>query len=160
MSLTDQPVSNNSAKKEHRRVPIPPSRLYETALAQPRMVRLTVSLPGDLVDRVRNAVYWSPSLKLSWLIAQSLRTSLTERESSRQGPFPQRKNPIRAGRPRMVGQTMKLFPRADSPETGQRVRVRGSLRPSLSHHPISDGVPANSFSVIRASPRYHLVMFL
>ena len=112
MSLTDQPVSNNSAKKEHRRVPIPPSRLYETALAQPRMVRLTVSLSGDVVDRVRNAVYWSPSLKLSWLIAQSLRTSLTEMESSRQGPFPQRKNPLRAGRPRMVGQTMKIFPRA------------------------------------------------
>ena len=68
MSLTDQPVPNNSAKKEHRRVPIPPSRLYETGPAQPRMVRLTVSLPGDLVDRVRNAVYWSPSLKLSWLM--------------------------------------------------------------------------------------------
>ncbi len=55
MSLTDQPVPNNSAKKEHRRVPIPPSRLYQTGPLQPRMVRLTVSLPGDLVDRLRNA---------------------------------------------------------------------------------------------------------
>ena len=111
MSLTDQPVSNNSAKKEHRRVPIPPSRLHETGPVQP-LVRLTVSLPGDLVDRLRNAVYWTPSLKLSWLIAQSLRTSLTEMESLRQGPFPKRKNALRAGRPRMVGQGMKLFPRA------------------------------------------------
>jgi hypothetical protein len=121
MSLTGQPVPNNSAKKEHRRVPIPPSRLYETGPAQPRMVRLTVSLPGDLVDRVRNAVYWSPSLKLSWLIAQSLRTSLTEMESSRQGPFPQRKNPLRAGRPRMVGQTMQLF-------SGARLTRNGAAR--------------------------------
>ena len=87
MSLTDQPVSNNSAKKEHRRVPIPPSRLYETGPAQP-LVRLTVSLPGDLVDRLRNAVYWSPSLKLAWLIAQSLRTSLTEMVSFASRPIP------------------------------------------------------------------------
>src|SRR5205085_7243280 len=84
----------------------------ETGPPQPRMVRLTVSLPGDLVDRLRNAVYWSPSLKLAWLIAQSLRTSLTEMESLQQGPFPQRKNPLRVGRPRKVGQTMKLYPRA------------------------------------------------
>ena len=112
MSLTDQPVPNNSAKKEHRRVPTPSSRLGERGPPQPGMVRLTVSLPGDLVDRLRNAVYWSPSLKLAWLIAQSLRTSLTEMESLRQGPFPKRKNALRAGRPRMVGQAMKLFPRA------------------------------------------------
>ena len=111
MPLTDQPVPNNSAKKKHRRVPIPSSRLGETGWPQP-LVRLTVSLPGDLVDRLRNAVYWTPSLKLSWLIAESLRTSLTEMESLQQGPFPQRKNPLRVGRPRMVGQTMKLLPRA------------------------------------------------
>ena len=81
MSLTDQPVPNNSAKKEHRLVPIPSPRLYEAGPPQPRTVRLTVNLPGDLVDRLRNAVYWSPSLKLSWLIAQSLQTSLIEMES-------------------------------------------------------------------------------
>ncbi len=89
------------------------------------MVRLTVNLPGDLVDRVRNAVYWSPSLKLSWLIAQSLRTSLAEMESLRQGPFPQRKNPLRAGRPRMVGQTMKLFPRARLTRNGAARSTEG-----------------------------------
>ena len=112
MSSVEQPAPSHSSKPERRREPTPSSRLHETGPQQPRMVRLTVNLPGDLVDRVRNAVYWSPSLKLSWLIAQSLRTSLAEMESSRQGPFPQRKNPLRAGRPRMVGQSMKLLPRA------------------------------------------------
>ena len=112
MSSVEQPAPNYSTKHEPRRTPIPSSRLHETGPPQTRMVRLTVNLPGDLVDRVRNAVYWSPSLKLSWLIAQSLRTSLAEMESSRQGPFPQRKNPLRAGRPRMAGQTMQLFHRA------------------------------------------------
>ena len=80
MSLTDQPVLNNSVKKEHRRVPIPSSRLYETGPPLPRMARLTVSLPGGLVDRLRDTVYWSPGLKLAWLIAQSL-TDFADRDS-------------------------------------------------------------------------------
>ena len=114
MSLTDQAAPSHSTKNEHRGAPSPSSRLRKTGQQQPRMVRLTVSLPGDLVDRLRDAVYWSPSLKLAWLIAQSLRTSLTEMESLRQGPFPKRTNALRAGRPRLVGQTMNVFPRCQA----------------------------------------------
>ena len=77
-----------------------------------RRVRLTVSLPSDLVDRLRDAVYWSPNLKLAWLIAQSLRTSLADLETSRQSPFPKRMMALRAGRPRLVGQAMTVHPRA------------------------------------------------
>lgn len=79
---------------------------------QPRTVRLTVSLPGDLVDRLRDAVYWSPNLKLAWLIAESLRASLADLERSRQGPFPKRMMALRAGRPRLVGQSMNVHPRS------------------------------------------------
>jgi hypothetical protein len=85
MSLVEQPAPSHSTKPERQRALALSSRPHETGLPQLRMVRLTVNLPGDLVDRVRNAVYWSPSLKLSWRIAQSLRTSLAEMESSRQG---------------------------------------------------------------------------
>ena len=107
MTLTDQGALNNSTRKKQD----------DSGQQQPRMVRLTVSLPGDLVDRLRDAVYWSPSLKLAWLIAQSLRTSLTEMESMRQGPFPKRRNALRAGRPRLVGQTMNVLSRAKLPES-------------------------------------------
>jgi hypothetical protein len=131
MSSIEQPVPSHSAKPERRRAPDPSSRLHETGPPQPRMVRLTVNLPGDLVDRVRNAVYWSPSLKLSWLIAQSLRTSLAEMESSRQGPFPQRKNPLRAGQPRMVGQTMQVFPRVKLTRTGAARSAEGVSQATL-----------------------------
>lgn len=85
---------------------------------QPRTVRLTVSLPGDLVDRLRDAVYWSPNLKLAWLIAQSLRASLADLETSRQGPFPKRMMALRAGRPRLIGQSMNVHPRATIPGSG------------------------------------------
>ena len=99
------------------------SRPSKAGRQQPRTVRLTVSLPSDLVDRLRDAVYWSPSLTLAWLIAQSLGTSLTEMESLRQGPFPKRTKALRAGRPRLVGQTMKVSPRA-------RLTGNGTARPA------------------------------
>ena len=112
MSLTDQAIPSHSIKNERRGTASPSSRPSKTGRQQPRTVRLTVSLPGDLVDRLRNAVYWSPDLTLAWLIAQSLRASLTDLETARQGPFPKRTSALRAGRPRLVGQTMNVSPRA------------------------------------------------
>ena len=112
MSVTDTATLSNSIKNEPRRATSPSSKLSKARRQEPRTVRLTVSLPGDLVDRLRNAVYWSPDLTLAWLIAQSLRASLTDMETARQGPFPKRTNALRAGRPRLVGQTMNVSPRA------------------------------------------------
>ena len=135
MSLNDQAAPNNSTKNEHRGVPSPFYRLRKIGHQQPRMVRLTVSLPGDLVDRLRDAVYWSPSLKLAWLIAQSLRTSLTEMESLRQGPFPKRTKALRAGRPRLVGQTMNVFPRSRGTGIGAACPAEGITQAILVSQP-------------------------
>ncbi len=123
MSLTHQAAPDHLIKNERRRAANQPARQSEARRQQPRMVRLTVSLPGDLVDRLRDAVYWSPSLTLAWLIAQSLRTSLAEMESLRQAPFPKRTNALRAGRPRLVGQTMNVSPHV-------RIAGNGTARPA------------------------------
>jgi len=112
MSLSDQAAPSHSTTNQQSERTRMSSRPSEPGQQQPRSVRLTVSLPGDLVDRLRDAVYWSPSLTLAWLIAQSLRNSLAEMESLRQEPFPKRKKALRAGRPRLIGQTMKVSPRA------------------------------------------------
>jgi len=112
MSQTDRAALGNPTKNDHREVPRPSSEPRARGQRQSRMVRLTVSLPGDLVDRLRDAVYWSPNLTLAWLIAQSLRVSLADLEKSRQGPFPKRRMELRVGRPRLVGQTMNLSLRA------------------------------------------------
>mgnify|MGYP001593669125 CR=1 len=112
MSLTHQTSSRNLPKEQPVRPTNQTTRASAAEIPPPRMVRLTVSLPGELVDRLRNAVYWSPGLTLAWLIAKSLRTSLAEMESLRQGPFPQRTTALRAGRPRLVGQIMSLPIRA------------------------------------------------
>ena len=123
MSLTDQATPSNSTKNERRGVAPPYSRPSKAGRPPPRTIRLTVSLPSDLVDRLRDAVYWSPSLTLAWLIAQSLGTSLREMESLRQGPFPKRTKALRAGRPRLVGQKMNVSPRA-------RLTVNGTASPA------------------------------
>ena len=77
---------------------------------RPRMVRLTVNLPSDLVEQMRDAVYWMPGLTLAWLIARAVRASLADLETIHQGPFPRRLKPLRAGRPRLVGQSMNVSP--------------------------------------------------
>ena len=111
MSLTDQATPSHSIKNERRGAASTSSKPSKAGRQQPRTVRLTVSLPGDLVDRLRNAVYWSPDLTLAWLIARSLRASLSDLETSRQGPFPKRMMALRSGRPRLIGQTMNVSPR-------------------------------------------------
>jgi hypothetical protein len=74
----------------------------------PRMVRLTVNLPSHLVEQMRDAVYWTPGLTLAWMVARAVRASLTELETVHQGPFPTRLKPLRAGRPRLLGQAMNV----------------------------------------------------
>jgi len=122
MSLSNQAVQSHSIKNGHNGTISPSFGAGRAGRQQPRKIRITVSLPSDLVDRVRDAVYWSPSLTLAWLIAQSLRTSLAEMEFVHQGPFPKRTKALRAGRPRLVGQTMNVSLRA---------RINGNGKPSL-----------------------------
>jgi len=76
----------------------------------PRMVRLTVNLPSQLVEQMRDAVYWTPGLTLAWMVARALRASLADLETIHQGPFPRRLKPLRAGRPRLIGQSMNVRP--------------------------------------------------
>lgn len=95
----------------------------------PRMVRLTVNLPSHLVEQMRDAVYWTPGLTLAWLVARAVRASLTELETIHQGPFAKRTKPLRAGRPRLLGQSMKVRPLGGDDSTGTSPQGAVSLRP-------------------------------
>lgn len=98
-----------------------------------RMVRLTVNLPSNLVEQMRDAVYWTPGLTLAWMIARAVRVSLNELESMNQGPFPRRAKPLRAGRPRLLGQSMKVQP--PQPNHGLNGPSDGSLRSQMGSRP-------------------------
>jgi hypothetical protein len=60
--------------------------------------RVTVSLPLMLIERLRNAVYWTDQRTLAQVIVDSLEDTLTAMEHANGGPFPGRLAPLKAGR--------------------------------------------------------------
>jgi len=113
-----------------------------------RKVRLTVNLPQDLVEQVRDAVYWTPGLTIAWLIARAMRTSLADLHSTNHGPFPRRAKPLRAGRPRLIGQTMNLqmrSPNATVSRAVEQVMQRSSAAPA----PPADSLAKPAHKVLR-----------
>lgn len=61
--------------------------------------RLTVHLPVDLIDRIKNAVYWTPGLTLAGLAEEALTAAVEKLERQRGEPFPPRKAELKGGRP-------------------------------------------------------------
>lgn len=61
--------------------------------------RLTVHLPKPLIDRVKNAVYWTPGLTLASLGQRALEAEIDRMEQERGEPYPQRPEELRGGRP-------------------------------------------------------------
>ena len=61
--------------------------------------RLTVHLPVPLIDRVKNAVYWTPGLTLASLAEKSLENTVDNIEKKNGKAFPQRKADLKGGRP-------------------------------------------------------------
>ncbi len=63
--------------------------------------RMTVSLPAELVERVRDAAYWTPGSTMAGLITQALEDLLKQREVQNGRPFAPRLGALKPGRPRM-----------------------------------------------------------
>jgi len=61
--------------------------------------RLTVHLSVDVVNRAKNAVYWSPGLTLAGLAETAFLKVLEELEKENGGPFPARTAELKGGRP-------------------------------------------------------------
>ena len=80
-----------AAEKAGRPEPESPSRVAKE--------RLTVHLTVDLIDRVKNAVYWTPGLTLAGLAQHALSQALDELEKERGEPYPPRRQELKGGRP-------------------------------------------------------------
>lgn len=66
-----------------------------------RKHRVTITLAEDLLERLRNAVYWTGHGTLARLIADSLDDAVTQMEQANGGTFPARLAPLKRGRPRI-----------------------------------------------------------
>jgi hypothetical protein len=61
--------------------------------------RVTFQLPVDLIDRARNAVYWTPGATVAGLMEDALTAHLAYIEQQRGAPFPPREHALKTGRP-------------------------------------------------------------
>ena len=68
-------------------------------LSQPasktRKQRVTITLPHSLLERLRNAVYWTGHGPLARLISDALDDAVTQMEQANGQAFPQRLAPLR-----------------------------------------------------------------
>jgi hypothetical protein len=65
---------------------------------RPRKEKITVVVPDDLLERVRNAAWWKRK-SLATLAEEGLRLVVERLERQNGGPFEPREEPLRPGRP-------------------------------------------------------------
>ncbi len=74
----------------------------EPVVAQPAKVskeRLTIHISVPLIERAKNAVFWTPGLTLADLGERALETLVTELEKEHGGAFQPRPHELKGGRP-------------------------------------------------------------
>lgn len=78
------------------------ARRSKAALPKQEKVRATIYIPVKLIERVKNAVYWTPGLTVASLAEQALMRAVENMENERETPFPRRRSELRPGRPKKV----------------------------------------------------------
>jgi hypothetical protein len=61
--------------------------------------RITVQISVDVIERLKNAVYWTPGLTLASLAEEAFSKAVDVLENEREAPFPKRKEELKTGRP-------------------------------------------------------------
>ena len=61
--------------------------------------KLTVHLPADLADRVKNAAYWNPRLTIAGIAEQGIKSAIERYERENGGRYPPREGELVGGRP-------------------------------------------------------------
>lgn len=59
---------------------------------------LTVRLDVDVLDRIRNVVYWTPGLTMNSFLEEAVMDLLKATEEKKGGAFPRRDRQLQAGR--------------------------------------------------------------
>lgn len=68
--------------------------------ADSRNQRVTILLPTTLIERLRNAIYWTEQHTMTRVIADAIEDAVAEMEQVNGDRFPPRLTPLKRGRPR------------------------------------------------------------
>lgn len=60
--------------------------------------RVTIALPADLMERARNAVYWTPGATLAGLVEEAMADAMDRLEQENAGTFKPRSSNLKPGR--------------------------------------------------------------
>jgi len=64
-----------------------------------RKQRITVQISVDVIERLKNAVYWTPGLTLASLAEEAFAKAVDQLEEKKEVPFPKRKEELKTGFP-------------------------------------------------------------
>lgn len=100
LDMLTEPASK--ATKASRRGLVPAGTKSETAKPQSTKVekeRLTVHVSVEVIERVKNAVFWTPGLTMAAMAEESLTGAVDRLEKKRGEAFPPRTHELKGGRP-------------------------------------------------------------
>ncbi|NOS79857.1 MAG: hypothetical protein HOP35_18150 [Nitrospira sp.] len=80
------------------------------ATADLRNQRVTILLPTTLIERLRNAIYWTEQHTMTRVITDAIHDAVAEMEQVNGGIFPLRLTPLKRGRPRRAPLPQRLPP--------------------------------------------------
>jgi len=93
--MTALPDKTDSPKTNGHHATIPPAN----GNGHPHSMRVTVMLPTTLIERLRNAVYWTGGSTLARLVTDAVEDVVVTMEQANGGAFPPRLSPLKRGRP-------------------------------------------------------------
>ncbi len=96
-----QPTLNENVEIDVQgQLAIKGTKVPEEKKERPAKQRITLHISTDLVDRIKNAVYWEPGLTVAGFAEEAFTDAIEILEKERGEPFPQRKHHrLRGGRP-------------------------------------------------------------
>lgn len=59
-----------------------------------------MKLPSAVIERLRNAVYWTPGLTIAGFVTKCIADVVARMETERGAAFPRRERALRPGRPK------------------------------------------------------------
>ncbi|MGI2299114.1 hypothetical protein [Candidatus Cardinium hertigii] len=95
-----QPISNNERSESilNSCEDVKQSIQQKTKSPKPKQ-RITVQISQDVIERLKNAVYWTPGLTLASLAEEAFSKAIDTLENEREAPFPNRREELKTGRP-------------------------------------------------------------